>query len=951
MSLAAGTRLGPYEVLGLIGAGGMGEVYKARDTRLDRTVAIKILPAELSADPERRARFEREARAIASLAHPNICTLHDVGTHPSTGSAGSPQAGSGQATLYLVMEHLAGETLAARLRRGPVPLAQALDVAAQIAEALDAAHKHGVIHRDLKPGNVMLTTSGAGRSGVSSAKLLDFGLAKLAAHGEHPALVGDATAPTMTAPVTARGTILGTLQYMAPEQLEGKEADARTDLWALGAILYEMMTGKRAFEGESQVSLIGNIMNVEPAAIATLQPLTPPALERVVKKCLAKHPDDRWDTAHDVADELRWIASAATEASRLVQRAGDRQGVPGLLAVGALAGLLIGAAVAWTLKPPPPTTPAIVTRSELGVQPAERLDAGLPNGSEARTRGGASTALAVSPAGTSFVFVGRHEGVQRLYLRSFGASSATALDGTEGAQNPVFSGDGAWIAFWAGGWLKKVPSSGGSVVPLVAAVAPIGMSWGPDNRIVCGSLGGGLWRVSGDGGAAEPLTRLRSDEVGHRLPHVLATGNWVLFTARKSRWLWGDAEIVVQSLSTGERRVLVENGVDAEYVSTGHLVYMRHGTLMARPFDVEKMTFSGTAVGVVDGISQAITEVSSETATGAGQYAISDAGTLIYIPGGPPQFPQSQLVSVDRSGQVTVLTPQPGAYITAPAVSPDGERLSVAARRTEDCALWLLSRTRGSPIRLTAEGEASWPRWAPDGRRVAFLWRVSGTTNVASLDPERGGLPERLTSAGATASFPPSSWSPDGKVLVVSSRQPDSTYDIELLVPGDRTGTLKPLIKTKYSERNAQFSPDGRWLAYVSDETGRDEVYVQPYPGQGHRIRVSIEGGLAPAWNPNGRELFYVTVSAENSKRWFMSVAFNPDRNAPVGLTRKLFEDTMGMGSNVDIGRVYDVFPDGQRFLAMQPVPDSPSAPVTHIALIEHWFEELKAKVPGGVAR
>ena len=309
MPLSSGARLGPYEIQSAIGAGGMGEVYKARDTRLDRTVAIKVLPAELSADPDRRVRFEREARAVAALSHPHICTLYDIGTHPSTGS--------GQATLFLVMEYLAGESLAERLHRGLLPLPQALDVGAQIAEALGAAHKHGIIHRDLKPGNVMLTTQGAGRSGVTTAKLLDFGLAKLAAHGEQPALAGDVTAPTQTAPITERGAILGTLQYMAPEQLEGKEADARTDLWALGAILYEMVTGRRAFEGDSQVSLIGNIMNADPAGLATLQPLIPPAFERAVKKCLAKAPDLRWDTAHDLTDELRWIAQTSASALAL----------------------------------------------------------------------------------------------------------------------------------------------------------------------------------------------------------------------------------------------------------------------------------------------------------------------------------------------------------------------------------------------------------------------------------------------------------------------------------------------------------------------------------------------------------------------------------------------------------------------------------------------------------
>jgi hypothetical protein len=352
MSLAAGTRLGPYEVLGLIGSGGMGEVYKARDTRLDRTVAIKILPAELSADPDRRTRFEREARTVAALSHPHICTLHDIGSSVPSGPLPlAPGPLSLSPVHYLVMEYLAGETLAQRLARGPLPVAQALDIAAQIADALDVAHKHGIVHRDLKPGNVMLTMGGAGRSGVTVAKLLDFGLAKLAAHGERPALVGGASVPTMAAPVTAEGTILGTLQYMAPEQLEGKEADARTDLWALGAILYEMVTGRRAFGGESQVSLIGNIMNAEAAALATLQPLTPPSLERVVKKCLAKHPDDRWDTAHDVADELRWISQTSGASPVTGTRRPRRWGLrTALVAAAVLAGVMIGAGLMSLLR-------------------------------------------------------------------------------------------------------------------------------------------------------------------------------------------------------------------------------------------------------------------------------------------------------------------------------------------------------------------------------------------------------------------------------------------------------------------------------------------------------------------------------------------------------------------------------------------------------------------------
>jgi len=637
MPLAAGTRLGPYEVLGLIGAGGMGEVYKARDTRLDRSVAIKILPAELSADPDRRARFEREARAIASLAHPQICTLYDIGESTPSGPealAPSAQPLAPGPVHYLVMEHLAGETLAERLKRGPVPLAQALDVAAQIAEGLDAAHKHGIVHRDLKPGNVMLTTGGAGRSGLTSAKLLDFGLAKLTGHGERPALAGGATAPTMTAPITERGTILGTLQYMAPEQLEGKEADARTDLWALGAILHEMVTGRRAFEGDSQVSLIGNIMNAEPAGLATLQPLTPPALERVVRKCLAKHPDDRWDTAHDVADELQWIADERRltqtpaggqppEITAGVSHATRGPRVRRALGVGAGALLLVGvgALATWLATRSAPAPPPTVTRAFIDVRPAERVES-VP----VSTRGGSRTALAITEDGKRLVFVGRTGDVSRLYLRALDGTLASELKGTEGAEAPAFSPDGRWIAFWAGGHLKKTQTAGGPVTSICridSGDPPYGTSWGDDGRIVFGLLRGGLMHVSSDGGTPALLTKLQPGEVSHRLPCLMPGSKWVLYTARTSAWLWGTEQTVAHSLVTGERRVVMVGGTDARYVPTGHLVYLQLGTLMARAFDPDTLSVSGPPVGLIEQVAHSVDARTESDATGSGQYAVS----------------------------------------------------------------------------------------------------------------------------------------------------------------------------------------------------------------------------------------------------------------------------------------------------------------------------------------
>ncbi|MFO7695445.1 MAG: protein kinase, partial [Vicinamibacterales bacterium] len=528
MSLVAGTRLGPYEIQSAIGAGGMGEVYKARDTRLDRTVAIKILPGELSADPDRRNRFEREARAIAALNHPHICTLHDIGTHDGT--------------TFLVMEHLPGQTLADRLLKGPVPLAQALDIAAQIADALDAAHKHGIIHRDLKPGNVMLTSSGAGRSGVTTAKLLDFGLAKLAAHGERPAIASQTHMPTKAAPATAQGTILGTLQYMAPEQLEGKEADARTDLWALGAIVYEMLTGRRAFEGESQVSLIGNIMNAEPPALATTQPLTPPALDRVVTKCLAKHPDGRWDTAHDVADELRWIGhviSTGTVPGARVPRALFLR--LALVGAGALAVFSAGAGLMWLLRPPAPSAPPV--HVSLDVRPAEELNAGGETPAFVFTPAGSRTAFTWTPDGQALVFVGRRDGVQQLYLRRLDAAEARPLAGTEGAQVPAVSRDGQWVAFWAGGAIRKVPFGGGPVTDLAPGIAapPQGLAWDASGQLWFSHGGDGgdrrIWRIPGDG-KPTAVTTVGDAEVRHVLPAPLPGGTAVLFTVRKRQWSW-----------------------------------------------------------------------------------------------------------------------------------------------------------------------------------------------------------------------------------------------------------------------------------------------------------------------------------------------------------------------------------------------------------------------------
>jgi serine/threonine-protein kinase len=933
-------RLGPYEVLGLIGAGGMGEVYRARDTRLDRTVAIKILPAELSADPDRRTRFEREARAVAALSHPHICTLYDIGTHDGT--------------TYLVMEHLAGETLAQRLTRGPLPVAQALDLAAQIADALDAAHKHGIIHRDLKPGNVMLTGGGSGRSGVTSAKLLDFGLAKLVAHGERPALASGASAATQSLPMTARGSIVGTLQYMAPEQLEGKEADARTDLWALGALLYEMVTGKRAFQADSDVSLIGAILNTEPAGLAMLQPLTPPSLERLVTRCLAKHPDDRWDTAHDVADELRWIATVLPERAAMRPAGRSRWSWRAITVAGVL-GLLVGAAGVWIFRPRALAEPTALTNSELSVTPAERLDAGRSDGTAALTRGGAFPALSLSPDGTLLVFVGRQGDTQRLFIRPLAAMVSTPLAGTEGAQIPTFSPDSQWVAFWAAGWLKKVPCRGGPVVSLcqLPRGAPPGLAWGPDNQLIIGASRGGLRRVSSDGGMPTVLTALQPGEISHRLPHITPGGVTVLFTVRRTVWLWGAEEVAGLSLVTGERKTLIENAVDARYLPTGHLVYLRLGTLFAQPFDIKTMRSAGSAVAILDGVSQAAYELSELQSSGGGHFSVSDTGTFVYVPGGVASPSMQQLTLLNRDGRSRVLSAEAGPFAWTPVWTDGGDLVAAVSREPRESALWVLRLSRGTRTRVTAEGEVSWPRWTPDGRRVAFLWRHAGKAVIAMQYPDPSQPAESLATMDTSALIAPSSWSPDGRVLAVTISQADGMYDMGLITldAGGRSPT--PLAPSTFDEFGPEFSPDGKWIAYVANESGRDEVYVRRYPGPGERLQISTQGGRGPAWNPNGRELFYLSLPGERGIRTMMAIERGLDRESPFGPPHKLFE----VPAQVTLqpprgpGRQYDVSGDGSSFLVFQEQPGPAPVPVTHINLIQNWFEELKAKVPAGGAK
>ena len=873
----------------------------ARSTRPATPASIarspsRCFPAELGADPERRARFEREARTIASLNHPHICTLYDIGTH--------------DAVTYLVMEHLPGESLAQRLTRGPLPVAQALELGAQIADALDAAHKHGIIHRDLKPGNVMLTGGGSGRSGVTSAKLLDFGLAKLVAHGERPALTSDASAPTQTVPMTARGAIVGTLQYMAPEQLEGKEADARTDLWALGALLYEMVTGKRAFQADSDVSLIGAILNTEPAALATLQPLTPPSLERVVKKCLAKHPDDRWDTAHDVADELRWIGQAGPPAAgprAASGRARHRRWIVPLSCL--VVGILVGALTVQLRYGPAgggvPVGPSPVVRGVVDLPPEASLALRVPVeiGYHARL-------IDASPDGTHIAFVGEASGGStQLFLRDLSALEVRAVAGTEGALHPFFSPDGRWLGFLTRDQVKKVPIGGGPSVTVCNARTPMHATWARDGFIYVGELEGkSLSRVDQDGGTLAQVPTI----AGSSICQVLPDGRVAVFVTRTS--VASDFNrIGLVSLDSASREVLPVSGSAPRIVAGRYLLFVRSGNLMVAPIDVDRRKVLAEPALVAAGVA-------TNSMMGQGQFAVSETGLMVYVPGSDRSL--GKLVTIDRAARVQELR-APARLYGSISISRDGTRLAVQVGDVSDYIL-IYDFQREEGRRLPVEGSAGWPVWSPDGQNIALKLTARPDPGIYTVPTTGSGSAERVFDEAR-----PDAWSPDGRWLAFESGAGEVKQGV-VQVRGGRKIIPFP-AGMQYS-----FSPDSRFVAYVSYDTGSSEIWIRSLADSSFARQVSLEGGVEPIWMRDhivyrkGRQFLAARVTALNPQ-----IEWDP----PQRVFETDFLDTPG--------RSYDVSPDGQRLFV---VKSAHEATVSKLVFVQNWFEELKAKVPTGGA-
>ncbi len=887
MTLATGTKLGPYEILAPLGAGGMGEVYRARDTRLDRTVAIKVLPSHLSSDPARRQRFEREAKTISSLNHPHICTLHDVGQQDGTD--------------YLVMEYLEGETLAQRLEKGPLPLEQVLLYATEIADALDKAHRKGVTHRDLKPGNILLTKTGT--------KLLDFGLAKLVAPASSSRDAGrreDAAAPalpTASDSLTAEGTILGTFQYMAPEQLEGKQVDARTDIFAFGAVVYEMVTGKKAFEGKSQASVMAAILERDPPPMSTLQPMTPPALDHAVKKCLAKIPEERWQSASDLADELKWISESREHTGSTAALAPARKLRETLswLVSCALAVILIVGAIWWLNSKPP--------------QETMYFYAPLPF--PARDVG-------VAPNGHTVAVVAYLESARKnaVWIYELGSPSARSLPDTEGATYPFWSADGRSLAFFADGKLKKLELLGGPVQTVCDAPSGRGGTWNKDGVIVFtpnAALGTGLYRVSASGGTATQISHPDTSrgEDSHRWPMFLPDGTHYLYMAANFAGQKGLDAIFGGSLDSSEKRFVVEATANAAYAAPGYLLFYRDRTLLAQRFDLKRFALTGGPTAI-------LTDIQYQPQVKRAVFAVSDNGMLVAQIGGGVAL--SQPVWFDRKGNAVGAVGKPDVYGNV-FIAPNGR--SVAVNKTDigsqNSDIWTYDLQRDSAKRLTFGARFRFvPIWSPDAARLVFSSnRQFGIDldikNSDGAQEEKSILPDKFMKF-------PNDWSRDGKYILYTRGE-----DLWSVTVPELKSSL--FLKAVSALRNGQFSPDGKWVAYASNESGKWEIYVTSFPESRGKWQVSTGGGEQPRWRGDGKELFYLS-SDDKIMAAPVTVGATFDAGSPVALFPATPRQPV---SNTDLF-VYDVSRDGQRFLINTQVKQAETVPMS---VVLNWAAKL----------
>ncbi|HKW32855.1 MAG TPA: protein kinase [Candidatus Acidoferrum sp.] len=885
MSLVSGTKLGPYEIVEPLGAGGMGEVYRGRDKRLERTVAIKVLPAHLSNDPVRKQRFEHEAKTISSLNHPHICVLHDVGHQDGLD--------------YLVMECLEGETLAKRLERGPLLLEQALKYSAQIADALDKAHRSGVIHRDLKPGNIMITPSGA--------KLLDFGLAKPAA----PVLSG-ATQTTLgpRSPMTDEGTIVGTFQYMSPEQVDGKELDGRSDIFSLGAVLYEMVTGKKAFEGKSQLSVASSILEKDPQPISTVKPTTPPTLDHVVSRCLAKNPEERWQSGRD----LKWALELAI---------GPRPPMPARASwrsrwvIGAVA-VIIASAALWSFWPRPQPVERIM---QFRIEPPPGADFifGVGGGN------------AISPDGRMAAFVAASAGSPKLWIRSLDSMVARELPGTDNAQFPFWSPDSKSLGFFGNGRLQRLDLTGGPPVTLAPAPNGRGAAWSSKGAIIFApNAGTGLWKVSENGGPFTHLTVVQQaqGENTHRWPLFLADGQRFIYYARGENAESGS--LYLSSLEQPQARALIAKGIypaaaysPARGKHSEYLYWLRERTLMAQPFDSQHGRFSGDAVAVSG--AEAISSVSSAPGNVRPSVSVSNDGTILFGTGSD----RYQLTWFNREGKVLSTVGQPDRYVSL-RLSPNGKSIAtVLADSGSHSDLWLVDLSRAIPSRLTFMEAFGTGAWSPDAQRIGY--HILLGRRLLAMRTSGGGQEETVLQSQSPVYL--NDWSPDARYLVYTQLSREGRNELWLLSLNEG-GKPIPFLQTSFNALQGEVSPDSKWIAYTSDESGGlDEVYATSFPSSGAKWRVSSGGGSFPRWSRNGKELFY---RALNGMLMVASVREAP-HSLEFGTPSALFRISEPQGI---VCYPYDIGLDGQRILTL--VPSRVGGESPSLTVLVSW--DAKAK-------
>jgi len=892
MALASGTKLGPYQIESLLGAGGMGEVYRARDTRLDRTVAIKILTQGVADAPEVRQRFEREARAVSSLSHPHICVLYDVGNQDGI--------------EYLVMEYLEGETLAARIAKGSLPTAELLRYAAQIADALDKAHRQGIIHRDLKPANVMLTKTGA--------KLLDFGLAK-----DEEILQGDpGSSPTMSRPLTMQGSIVGTMQYMSPEQLEGKPADARSDIFSFGAMLYEMATGRKAFEAKSHASLIAAILKDEPRPMRELQPLTPPALEHIVRACLAKDPDERPQSAHDLKLQLEWMreSSGISQSAQISQTSPaapatetSRRKTASLILATAVCTLLVAVALAYFFKPQPAA--------------AERLEFSIPLQNE-------MSHLALSADGRMLAFVSPDpaSGANMVSVQRIGSPGVSVLPGTAGASYPFWSPDDAYVAFFADGKLKKIALSGGAPQILASATSGRGGAWGRRGVIVFSAQAAGwLWKMNADGSGLAPLTDKLFDSakiVSHRWPVFLPDGEHFLFmTLTFSNSVADNYRGIYFGSLSGEGKRVAPQAMSNPGYANGYLFYLDDKkSLRAIHLDPRNGAVTGDAQLVTD-------QVGFQPSVYWGAFSVAENGTIVYNPTVGAAL--SALTWFDRAGKELGRVGEVGV-LSNPTLSPDDSRLvvDVADNKANDINIWMSDLKRDTYSRFTFDtSEDVGGVWSRDGSLIAYRSLQSSDTNVflkqaQGLQPPRSiiSLKER---SRATDDLDPNSWSLDDQALLCTLQPGTGGTQLVLLSPSG--GTMTPFLTTKTSETNGMISPDGKWVAYASNESGDWEIYVTTFPTAAGKWQVSQGGGTEPRWRGDGKEIFYIGADST-----LTAVPVSSPGNFASGNPTPLFRTQLRAPVSSTDQFSYDVTKDGQRFLVNRYAKPAQIAPL-HIIL------------------